>query len=410
MSELDRDGILRRWMIACTPFGKYQNGDDEGDMDRDRLLEIVRRYNKYKRNVPIYLVVGEGVSQGHVFDLDTAGPADGWAEQLKIDGATGNLLAFVKLHGEAARWVDQDYVRELSIGTIHGQNPDGSEQGEILQHLVLTNEAFDKNTSTSVAASRYKGGEGAVSYFTTALPKPKEASMADDDTRTDEEKEKEIDELKARLAALEDKDNEIRELKAQLAKLQGEEEDPDEKDKTELKLLLQEKTIKMAKMTSESATKIRSLEADVKKLRSNPTHTKMVEKFKDQALQLRAEKIRRLVKGGVMSGQFNLDHIGGEPEDTYDHPSDTAVLSWFAGSCFKDSISNLEHDLEMMPKKKFYQRVHSGNPGNGNVAVSFSDEDRAFIRSHGSTPEAVEAGLKARDFTEFKEQMAALKK
>lgn len=382
-SEDDKD-IIRRWMIACTPFGTYQNGDQVGEMTRDRLVDLAAKAKIYPGDVAIYLIVGEGWTPGHIFDLDTAGPADGWGENFKIDPKTGNLLVYAKLHGEAAHYVDEDYVRYLSIGTIEGFNPDGSSRGEVLQHIVLTNEAFDKRTSTTVAASRYKGGEGAVSYFTTALPK-KEAAMAEDPKDPDMKKK-------------------LEEMEATIAKLQSESEKKD-KDLAEMKTLLEEKMTANAELAAAN----RNLKGDVEKFKTNPKLTEAVETIKSQERQLLAGKVRRLVTKGVQAGQFNLSLVG-EPEAGYDHQSDEVVLTWFTTSPFKGSIEKLEFALDTYPKTEFSRRHRTGSPRDGDGSeVSFSSEDRKFLRKHGMTDKAAAAAFKARNLTEFREAMADIK-
>ena len=358
------DVTLRKRMVICTAFGPFINGEQRGVMDRKRLRMLVANFKKYPRPVPVY-ALGD-----HVTALDDRVP-DGWVEGVELD-AEDRLVGDVKLIGDAARLVIEDRIRLASIGTVQGKNADGSAQGEVLQHVLLTNDAFDKNANIQVAAAQVKGVELFAS-FTIALPK-KEVGMAD------KELQDEVARLKEENAA----------LKAM---------SPDEKvavQLTETQALLSEKNREVAELTASNE----NLKADVEKFKS----PKAIEDFKKtiqmQDRQLRAEKVRRLVRSGVEEGQFSTALVG-NPKTGYDHPSDEMVLSWFKDhEKFKGSVERLEIMLDTMPKQRLRREFGHGEPLERDV-VSMTEEDKKFIRSLGKTPESVMAAMKAKDASEY---------
>jgi len=346
---------LVKEMIVCGPMGKFVNGDFKGVMDRKLLSGIAERFKKYPRQVPVFML-GD-----HPEDNDQQRPV-GWVEGLRIDGDM--LAARVKLHGSGASAVGGDLIRGASIYTVTGKNPDGSAQGEVLKHLLLTNEPFYKDLN--IAAAR-KGGEPVECYF-TALEK-KEGVMPDDP------KDKQISTLKDENTALKDQ---ITALKAVPA---------DEKLKAAETLLVEkEKKILGLRAANEN------LKGDVDKFQKSPALEDAMLRLKAQERQIRAAKIRRLVMSGVAAGQFNLAQVG-DPEKGYDHKSDEVVLAWFKAGFFGDSIEKLEFALDTFEKKSAGRKFNSGAPPTGEVALSA--EDREAIRKLGQDPEAVLASMRA---------------
>jgi hypothetical protein len=361
------DPTLRKSMVVCSPFGEYVNGDQEGVMSRARLRKIADNFTKHPRQVPIY-ALGD-----HVSDLDERMP-DGWVEGLSVN-ADGALVADVKIHGIAAAWVLDDQIRGASIGTVQGKNPDGSAQGEVLQHLLLTNNPFDK--SLNIAASRKQGGEVAVAFF-TALPS-KEPNVAD-------QKDQEIARLKDELAA----------AKAQTA---------DEKTVAKLKeaeTLLAEKIRECAELTAANA----NLREDIEKFKSNPALEAALADIESLKRRNQAAEVRRKVRDGVLSGQFSVGFLGGEAKSTYDHPSDEGVLAWFkAHDKFKGQVSNLDICLAVMDRKTIGRTYRTGAPA-PSTEVTLTADDRQLIRKLGMDPEKVIAGMKSTTRGEFEELTA----
>jgi hypothetical protein len=361
------DPTLRKKMVVCTPLGKYVNGEYKGVMTTARLKKIADNFKKYPRQVPIY-ALGD-----HVESTDERMP-DGWVEGVSVSEA-GELVADVKLMGPAAAWVMNDQIRGASIGTVQGKNPDGSTQGEVLQHLLLTNNPFDK--SLNIAASQTKGGE-AVECFFTALPST-EADMAD-------EKDTEIARLREENAA----------LKAQTA---------DEKvsaELTETQALLQEQRRANAELVASNE----NLKADVEKFKSPKAIEELNKKLQMQDRQLRAEKIRRLVKDGVSTGRFSRQLVG-DPKLGYSHPSDEIVLSWFKDSAaFKGSFERLEIMLETLPP--INRRDYGTDAGAAEPhSTAFDASQEEYIRSQGLDPEKVKAAMKAKDAGQYAAAVAA---
>jgi hypothetical protein len=349
-------------MIVARPIGKFINGDQRGVMDKKRLMALVENFRKYRRQVPIY-ALGD-----HVESLDDRLP-DGWVEDAEIIG-DGELQVDTKIHGQAATYVLNDMIRGASIGTVQGKNPDGTSQGEVLQHILLTNEPFIKGLN--IAAAQSKGDEP-VELFFTALPS-KEADMADSELQNENAR------LKEELAA----------MKAQT---------PDEKAAAQLKeteALLQEKIRENAELTASNE----NLKSDVEKFKDPAAIKELTARLKAQDRQLRASKIRRLVKDGVAEGQFNVAMVG-DPKTGYDHPSDEMVLAWFKGSKFNDSFDNLEFALSTFEKKRLNRTINGAGDGLPADEVTMTEQDKEFIRRLGKDPDHVMAAMKAKDASNY---------
>lgn len=360
----DNSPVYRKDMVVCTPFGDYVNGDQKGVMTKSRLRKLADNFKKYPRQVPVY-ALGD-----HVESLDERMP-DGWVEGLSVNDS-GELVASVKLHGLGAAGVIQDLIRGASIGTVQGKNPDGTAQGEVLQHLLLTNNPFDK--SLNVAAARV-GGEPVASYF-TALPN-KEADMAAEDiTKLKEENESLREQLKA--AKAQNTDEKVAELTALLG----------EKTKENLDLVASNENLK----------------ADVDKFKSPKAIEELQAKLRVQERKNKAAEIRRKVADGVDEGRFNRALVG-DPKTGYKHPSDEMVLSWFDRSCFKGSMERLDIMLETMPKQRI-GRTYAHGEGTEAPETGFNDEDREFLASLGKTPEQITAALKARGAGDYSRMTA----
>jgi hypothetical protein len=341
-------------MVVCGPMGKFVNGDQHGVMSRSRLSKLADNFKKYPRQVPVFML-GD-----HPETNDDASPV-GWVEGLSMDG--GDLKARTKLHGPGASAVGGDLIRGASIFTVQGKNPDGTPQGEVLKHLLLTNEPFYKNLN--VAATQ--AAESAVCVF-TALPK-KEAVVAET------EKDQEIARLNDEVAA----------LKAAT---------PDEKAAAQLKetgILLAEKIRENAELTASNE----NLKGDVERFKSPKAIEELTLQLKQEQRQNRASKVRRLVTEGVAEGQFTVALVG-HPKSGYNHPSDEMVLSWFKQSIFKDDFTRLDVMLETMPKQRIGRTFGSGE-GAEKTETAMTDQDKEFIRSLGQNPEKVMAAMKAKD-------------
>jgi len=351
---------LVKEMKVCGPMGRFINGDQKGVMDRKRLTAIAVNFKKHPRQVPIFMF-GD-----HPESNDDSVPV-GWVEGLTMEG--DDLHARTKLLGPAALAVGGDRVRGASIYTVQGKDYDGRSIGEVLKHLLLTNEPYYKDLN--VAASE-AGGETVECYF-TALNKEDDAM----------DKTKEKDDLITKLK------DEIVELKAKSS---------DETMTAKLKeteTLLQEKTREVAELVASNE----NLKADVEKFKAPKAVEELNTQLKAAQRQLRAEKVRRLVKTGADRGQFDRALVG-DPASGYDHPSDEMVLSWFKASTFKDSMERLDIMLETMPKKTLNRTFGSG-PALDHEEVAFTDEVKDQIRRLGHDPEKVRAAMKAKDDKEY---------
>lgn len=336
--------VFRKDMIVCTPFGEYVNGDQEGVMSKARLRKIAENYKRYRRQVPIY-ALGD-----HLEDLDSRAP-DGWVEDLAIN-QRGELVASVKLHGAAAAAVLNDLIRGASIGTVQGKNPDGSAQGEVLQHLLLTNNPFDK--SLNIAAAR-KAGEPVACFFTAIRG---ERPMADEKPKTEPEASPDPDPEEETTAQLKAKEDEIVRLKA---------------ENLELKEKLENATVDEEK--HELALRVSKLER------------------KTLAQEVREVVFKMLKEGTIKPAKV----------DGYAKGGDDGTLSWFKASIFKGDMALLKFAAEHnAPLFKVGQTFRSGAPTDTGE-VSLTNEDRELIRRIGLTPEAVQAGMKSANFTEYKD-------
>lgn len=375
----------RKKMVVCTPFGEYVNGPDEGEMTPARLRRLAENFRRYRRQVPVF-ALGD-----HEFDRDARLP-DGWVEGLEYEESrdgypSGALIADVKVQGDAAQIVLGDLVRGASIGTVQGKNPDGTPQGEVLDHVLLTNNPFDK--TVNIAAAR-KGAEPIASFF-TALNK--EAAMA------------EKTQLEKLQAEMDEKDDLIADLRKQIEDLKKQlEGGGDEGMKAQLKAAESLVETKSREVT-ELRAKNENLEREVKTLQKNPD----VEQAKLRIASLervnKAEKIRRLVGQGVNEGRFNLALVG-EASEGWNNQSDEVVLTWFKTSEFKDSMDRLEFALKTLERKPVNQKFTSGRPDIGSGEPVLTDEQRTYLRKRGIDPDVVLAGMKAQNAQEFKQLTA----
>jgi len=355
----------RKKMIVARPIGKFVNGDQKGVMDSKRLMMLAENFAKYRREVPVY-AMGD-----HVESLDERLP-DGWVEGLEVNGL-GELVADVKLHGNAVAYVLDDLIRGASIGTVQGKNPDGTAQGEVLQHLHLTNDPFIKGLN--IAAAQIKGGESAELFFSALISE--EADVAD--------QSEEITRLKDEVAAL-------KAMKADetlAAKM------------TSTAALLAEKVREVAELTASNE----NLKVDVERFKSPQAIDELQLQLKAEQRQNRASKVRRLVGEGVSDGQFSVALVG-HPKSGWNHPSDELVLSWFKQSIFKDSFERLDVMLETMPKLQM-RRTFGAGESHEDATATMSDEQKEFIRKQGQDPDRVLAAMKAKNVKEYSAATAA---
>lgn len=344
--------LLLKRMVIAHPFGKFVNGDQEGNMTKRRLAGLVENYKKYPRQVPVKML-GE-----HEFDNDGFVPV-GWVEGLEQD-SEGNLVARVKLHGMGAEAVGADLIRGASIGTVNGKDTDGTAIGEVLKHLLLTNEPFDK--LVNIAASHEQGGERVV-YYATALSS--ETSMPDKDKSKDSPPDKDKQRVNPNaeeptVADLKAKDDEIVALKAKL--IQAEEAIEELKE--------QIATAPQDVEKEELAVKVRQLE-----------------------MKSEAQEIRELVQSGLQGGRlkpswcdgFNAGKGAARDKATTDwlksHPKfqgDIKLLRW--------AVENSE------PMYRIGKTFNTGAPAQEKALTA---DDKALMKKLGLKPETVEAVMKA---------------
>lgn len=329
---------VRKKSVVCTPFGEYVNGEYEGVMTASRLKRIAANFTKHGRQVPIY-AMGD-----HVDDLDERIP-DGWVEGLEVNDR-GELVADMKLIGNAAQLVLEDRLRGASIGTVQGRNPDGSSQGEVLQHLLLTNNPFDK--SLNIAAARPRSAEPIAAFF-TALPPVGVNDMAEDKNVDQKPDEKDAS------VQLKEKDDEIVRLRAEVLEL---------KDKLDNATVDEEK--------HELALRVAKLER-----------------------KTLAQEVRELCFKMLKQGTIKPSRVEG-----YAKGGDDGTLAWFKASIFKGDLATLKWAAEHNePIYKLGQTFKAGLPSDNEVALTA--DDRALIRKLGMDPDKVVAGMKSGTREEF---------
>jgi len=182
-------------MVVAHAGKNLKNGKDEFDLPVKSLDAMVENFKGQKRQVPIFL-------GGEHFENRDGRPADGWVVSLRRDG--DDLIASVKLHGMAAVAVNEDLMRGISIGTVLGKDVHGKALGDVLDHLLITNQPFFGDLN--IAASDTQA-EGRVSYFTACTHEG--AEMANKKHALAEHPEEEKDEAKKLQEEEDEKDEEL---------------------------------------------------------------------------------------------------------------------------------------------------------------------------------------------------------
>lgn len=356
---------FRKKMVVCTPFGEFVNGSYEGDMTPELLQTLAANARKYPRQIKAYL------NGDHPMSRDER-PADGWFATSSVEYTTnypgypgGALLAEVEAHGELAHWLTNDMVRGASICIVNGKNPDGTPQGLVLDHVLISDEGFDKNVN--IAATRVPGGEPVVAYFTTALP-IKESAMPDPKKKEepDQASRDRVDPTndEPTVAAMKAKDEEIITLKARLLTA--------DESISELKEKLDDRPVDIEK--EEQAVRLKTAE------------------FKLDALE-----VRELVSKGLHTGTLKPSWCAGFSDGGY-----SGTMTWFKASRFGGDKKLLAWAVENNPPMfKIGQTFRSGAPADDGEK-SIDSDTRTQLRKHGIDPEKVLVGMKARDFDEYK--------
>jgi len=343
----DAPGTLRKQMVVAKPIGKFENGADmKGKLTKDRIRALVENQAKHPRQIPIFSDRATGGD--HPSSNDMADPT-GWAEGLSVNDA-GELVADAKLFGQGAQDVGGDVYRGASIYTVQGKAYDGTPIGEVLKHILLTNEGFIKDLN--VAASRIQGDEEVVCYF-TALSK--EAAMAEPEKTETETADLSLTErLEAAQVFLTQKDGQIRELAASNANLLEE----------------------------------------VKAFKANPQLEIAMRELKQQKRINLANKVRFITARMAADRQIDMEVLRG----WYDHDSDEVVLAGFTSSQFKGNVDLLQYHRDSVtkrPGRSFISGADSGDP------TGMTAEQREIALKAGKDPEMLAATAGAKDFTDY---------
>lgn len=344
--------ILRKKIPIASAIGKFVNGPMKGELILDVLKTLVENQSKHKRQIPIYLVTGKPNSD-HPEDLDER-LADGWVEGIEIQGR--DLIADVKLHGDAAVAVTNDQVRGASIGTIAGADYKGNSIGYVLEHVILTNSPFIKGMN--IAASDKKGGRKIAWYFTNFK---KEAKMAD----KDEDRKKEPD-----LASLMERN-------------------------TALDCLIQEKEKTIRELTESNE----NLTEELKVRQENQDLELSLKENRKLQRRVDALRIRELVALGIGRGQFRKDQVAGH--EGGDARSDEVTLAWFKNSIFGGDLQKLDFALKTFPRLEMNRRYVSGAPGE-QEHDGYSSEEQERIKKLGKDPLILSKTRGAKNFSDYK--------
>jgi len=365
---------LYKDMIIAKPIGKFVNGPHQGGViTRERLVEYVEKQKRHPRQIPIYLL-------GEHPPTNDLRPADGWVEGLSIDD-DGNLVASAKLIGQAAEWVREDRIRGASIYTRQGADYLGNSMGDVLRHVLLSDEAFISDLN--VSASDATGGVEAVIAFTALT---KEADMAD------KKEPKDPDPSPADKAKVSNDDAptalKMKEAQDAITALQAE------------KLVLKERI-------EDLETSLANSKVDVDK-----------ETLARENLSMRAEvfgmKVRALVADGLQRGTLKpawCDGFAGKNAVDY-----AGTVQWLKASRFYDrSVPNPEDAALRLvkwavennqPLYKTGVAFISGQPVGDTGAVSLTDAQRATLKDRGMDPDRVANITDETNFADWKRMKA----
>ena len=363
---------LTKDMVVAHAGKNLKNGKDEFDLTVRSLDRIVANFDALGRQVPVYM-------GGEHFEDRADRLADGWVNKLRRDG--DDLIAEVKLHGPAAAVVQGDMMRGISIGTVMGKDVHGEDLGEVLDHLLITNQPFFNDLN--IAASD-KQAECRVTYLTACS---KEAtSMADPEVvdPKDEELKKLVDEEKP--------DEEM----------EDDEEFPDE----EFTLANYKKLRRLAKklrdlqigLTAKNETMAAQLKA--KSGLASQDKEKMAVRLKRLEIERDAQSVRELVNDGLsrltLKGAWTAGYKG------EDGDGGQGTLDWLLSSRFADDSNPTDTEAAFRTLK--YQ-VQSTDPiakldthyaaGVKADSLTLSQDETDLLRRLGMTPDELKAGLKA---------------
>lgn len=358
------DPVIYKELVVAHAGMNFVNGDTEFDFPVGDMDEMVKNFTAHPRQVPVYLG-GE-----HQLGSDHADrPADGWVEGIKRVGV--DLIARVKLIGEAAIAVSRDTFRNVSIGAYQPPDLHGNDVGWRLDHLLITNAGF--YSDTNIAARAARSGKPKLLYLTAS----KEAAMADDPKKKDDPAPK-ADPKKDDII---DPANEVETLTMRVQE--------------------QNQTIR------ELSDKNDLLAEELKERQKNGDLETALKENRTLTLRLDATKIRELVALGIDRGQFKRDLVKGY--EGGDDRSDALTLSWFKTSLFEGEMGKLTFALKTFPKTAMRRSFVSGDPGDEEATALQAEEAKA-VEAAGKDPKIFAATRGAKNFTDYKRRKDAAAK
>lgn len=371
MSATIGDSLVVRKEVCIAHAGRgYRNGARSFDLTEEHIDQIVSNYASQKPQIPIFL-------RSHPADSDekAAREADGWIEGLRRVGR--DLMAKVKLHGDAARLVAEDKFRGMSPGLVFGaRDTKGKNVGAALDHLAVLNDAFFSDLN--VAAKRLAAGASGVVHLVCR----REATMAktdaavlieDSPTGTDE-----ISDPKA-VELIKAKDDEIVRLKAE---------------------------------SMNQAEQIDTLKAQIESTRKDPKLSDALVQIEQLRRRDHARDIIALVDEGLYV-RHNLKSAwtkGYKPEKAGADTLECAI-QWLKASRFQGDIKLLRYQVEHGdPIAEVGKTYASGAPRTNDDAAPLSEEQKELLKRHGITPEQYVAMRKVRNIEDFRSAGLAAEK
>jgi len=353
--------VIHKEAVIAHAGTNFKNGDQEFDLTVEEMDEMVANFTAHPRQVPILFRGDHALGPEHA-DM----PASGWVEGIKRVG--NDLVAYLKIIGDAAVAVLNDTFRNVSIGAYQPPDLHGNNVGWRLDHLLITNAGFFSDTN--IAARARSGGGPSLLYLTAA----KEAHVAENP-----EKSK---------AAAQADDPDVLTMKADLEAAQ------------EL-LAEKEKAVRELSESNEDLTR------ELKERQKNSDLELAVKENKALLRQVTAGKIRELVSLGVDRGQFVREKVKGY--DGGDDRSDALTLAWFKNSIFEGDMEKLKFALKTFPKTEMRRTFASGAP-EGDGAEGYAPDKQEQIRASGHDPELLAKVRGASNLTDYKRRKAAATK
>ena len=389
-SRFQSGPVLEKDMVVAHAGKNLKNGKLEFDLSVKSLDVMVSNFEEQGRQVPIFL-------GGEHFENRDGRPADGWVVSLRRDG--DDLIASVKLHGMAAVAVNEDLMRGISIGTVLGKDVHGEPLGDVLDHLLITNQPFFGDLN--IAASD-KQAEGRVSYFTACTHEG--AEMAKTKRALAEHPEDEKDEAK-KLEGHPQEEDELDEHPDDEKEELDEHPDDDDDDEFPEEEFTVASFKKLRKLVKRFQRLQRSLEGENETLKVQLKARRGLASKDKEELAVRLERletertaqsVRELVREGLDKLTLKGSWVKGFKGEDAD--GGLGTLEWLKTSRFADSMNPLDIDsavrtlkyqvIKGTPIARMDQHYQAGQtPG----STALSSDEQQVLRTQGIDEEQFKA-------------------